>query len=148
METKKSIQISFIILLIMTILALVYGFLAMIKPDFFVARSFQLYVEQSWNDHLSASPVLSNYILILERMAGGNGFAVSIGGLFVLFTAFKKAEKWAWFFIAAISTVGWVNVLVGNIAVKNPITITVIIVGLVLLVIGLLIPAKDFLGKR
>lgn len=148
METKKSIQVSFVILLIMTILALVYGLMAVIKPDFFVASSFQLYTEQSWNDYLGASPMLANYMLILERMAGGMGFAASIGGLFVLLTVFKKVEKWAWFYIAVVSIIGWVNTLVANIAFKNPITITIIIIGLVLLVIGLIIPAKDFLGKR
>ena len=148
METKKSIQISFIILLIMTILALVYGLLAVIKPDLFVASSFQLYTEQSWNDYLGASPVLANYMLILERMAGGMGFAVSIGGLFVLLTVFKKVEKWAWFYMAVGSIIGWGNTLVANIAFKNPITITIIIIGLALLIIGLIIPAKDFLGKR
>jgi hypothetical protein len=148
METKKSIQISFIILLIMTILALVYGLLAVIKPDLFVASSFQLYTEQSWNDYLGASPVLANYMLILERMAGGMGFAVSIAGLFVLITVFRKVEKWAWFYIATVSIIGWGNTLVANIAFKNPITITIIIIGLALLIIGLIIPAKDFLGKR
>jgi len=148
METKKSIQISFIILLIMTILAFVYGLLAMIKPDFFVARSFQLYTEQSWNDYLGASPILANYMLILERMAGGLGVATSIGGLFVLLTVFKKVEKWSWFYIAVVSIIGWGNILVANIAFKNPATITIIIIGLVLLVIGLIIPAKDFLGKK
>ena len=132
----------------MTILALVYALLAVIKPDFFVARSFQLYTEQSWNDYLDASPMLANYMLILERMAGGMGFAVSIAGLFVLITVFRKVEKWAWFYIATVSIIGWGNTLVANIAFKNPITITIIIIGLVLLIIGLIIPAKDFLGKR
>ena len=148
METKKSIQVSFVILLIMMILALVYALMAVIKPDFFVARSFQLYTGQSWNDYLGASPMLANYMLILERMAGGMGFVVSIGGLIVLLSVFKKVEKSAWFYIAVVSIIGWVNILVANIAFKNPITITIIIIGLVLLVIGLIIPAKDFLSKR
>ena len=148
METKKSIQISFIILLIMMILAFIYGLLAVIKPDLFVANSFQLYTEQSWNDYLVASPVLANYMLILERMAAGNGFATSIGGLFVLLTVFKKVEKWAWFYIAVVSIIAWGNILVANMAFNNPVTITIIILCLVLLVIGLIISAKDFLSKR
>jgi hypothetical protein len=132
----------------MTILAFVYGFLAVIKPDLFVARSFQLYTEQSWNEYLAISPIFANYMLILERMAAGNGFAISIGGLFVLLTAFRKVEKWAWCYIAVVSIIGWGNILMANIAFNNPITITIIIIGLVLLVIGLIVPAKDFLGKR
>jgi len=76
------------------------------------------------------------------------GVATSIGGLFVLLTVFKKVEKWSWFYIAVVSIIGWGNILVANIAFKNPATITIIIIGLVLLVIGLIIPAKDFLGKK
>ena len=148
METKKSIQISFVILVIMTILALVYGILGVIKPDFFVARSYLLYTKQSWRDCLGVNSTLANYMLILERMAAGNGIAVSIGGLFVLFTVFRKVKKWAWFYIATVSIIGWGNVLIANIAFNNPITLTIISTGLALLVIGLIIPAKDFLGKK
>ena len=72
--------LGFIILLIMTILALVYGLLATILPEIFVARSFHLYTDQSWNEYLSSSPTLANYMLILERMAGGNGLAVDNTG--------------------------------------------------------------------
>ena len=131
----------------MTILAFIYGLLATIKPDLFVARSFQLYTEQSWNEYLAVSPILANYMLILERMAAGNGFATSIGGLFVLLTVFKKVEKWAWFYIAVVSIIGWGNILVANVAFNNPITITVIIIGLVLLILGLMISAKDFFAN-
>jgi hypothetical protein len=147
METKKSIQISFNILVIMTILALVYGILAVIKPDFFIARSYQLYTEQSWSDCLVENSTLANYMLILERMAGGNGIAASIGGLFILFTGFKKVKKWAWYYIATVSIIGWGTVLFANMAFNNPITLTIITIGLALLVIGLIIPAKDFLGR-
>ncbi|MFX0198061.1 MAG: hypothetical protein ACFFCW_18225 [Candidatus Hodarchaeota archaeon] len=148
METKKSIKVSFVILLLMMILALVYGLMAAMKPEFFVARSFQLYTAQSWTDYLTASPIIANYMLILERMAGGMGFVVSLGGLIVLLAVFKKTEKWTWFYIAVVALLGWVTSLVANIAFKNPITITINIIGLVLVVIGLIISPKDFLGKR
>jgi len=148
METKKSIQISFVILLIMMIIGLVYALIAFIKPDLLVARSFQLYTEQSWTDYLTASPKLADYMLILERMVGALGVVVAFGALFVLFTAFKNGLKWAWFYILVCGILSWGNNLQANVTINNPVNITVSIIGLVLMVIGLIIPAKDFWGKR
>ncbi|MDZ7291125.1 MAG: hypothetical protein ONB44_12485 [candidate division KSB1 bacterium] len=145
---KKSVKISYVILLIMMIIALVYGFVGVIKPDVLVARSFQLHTEQSWTDYLAASPKLANYMLILERMAAGLGLTTSIGALFILLTVYKKAEKWAWFYVLVVGIIGWGNTLLANIRFNNPVLITVNIIGLVLVIIGLVIPAKDFLSKK
>ena len=148
METKKSVQISYVILMIMMIIALIYAAVATIQPALLVSRSFPLYTGQSWNDFLIASPILANYMLILERIAGGLGLATSIGGLFVLLTAFRKGEKWAWYFILAVGIIGWVNNLIANIMFKNTLIIIIIVAGLVLITAGLIISARDFLCEK
>ena len=147
-EVKKSVKISFVILLIMMILALVYAFITLFMPQVIVARSFQGFTGQSFAEYAASNPTIAGYILVLERMAGGVGLALVLGGLIVLMTAFKKAEKWAWFFVLVTALIGWVNNLIANIAFKNSMTITIIVVGLILLAIGLLIPVKDFFGKK
>ena len=80
--------------------------------------------------------------------AGGLGLAVSIGGLIVLLTTFRKGEKWAWYFILVVGIIGWVNNLIANIMFKNSTIIIVIVIGLVLIVTGLIVSAKDFLGTK
>jgi hypothetical protein len=147
-DVKKSVKISFVILLIMMILALIYGLMALLTPQIIVARSFQGFVGMSWIEFASSNQIVAGYILILERMAGGLGLAAVIGGLIVLLAAFRKAEKWAWFYILIISLIAWVNNLVANIICKNVMTTWIIIIGLVLLAVGLLIPAKDFFSRE
>lgn len=147
-DVKKSVRISFVILLIMMIVALIYAFITLFMPQVIVMRSFQGYTGQSWCEFAGSNPTLAGYILGIERMAGGLGFVISFGALFVLFTAYKKVEKWAWFYILVVGILGWVNNLVANIIFKNSMTITIIVIGLVLIVIGLLIPVKDFFGKK
>lgn len=147
-EVKKSVKISFVIILIMMILALVYAFMATFMPQVIVMRSFQGYTGQSFAEYAATNPTVAGYILVLERMAGGVGLALVLGGLIVLMTAFKKAEKWAWFFVLVTAFIGWVNNLIANIAFKNSMTTTIIVVGLILLAIGLIIPAKDFFCKK
>ena len=147
-ETKKSIKMSFVILLIMMILALIYALITIFMPQIIVMRSFQGYTGQSWLEFADSNPTIAGYVLNLERMAGGIGLALALGGLIVLMTAYKKAERWAWFYILVVGVIGWVNNLIANIIFKNPVTTTIIIVGLMLIAIGLIIPAKVFLSKE
>jgi hypothetical protein len=147
-EVKKSVKISFVIILIMMILALVYAFMATFTPQVIVMRSFQGYTGQSFAEYAATNPTVAGYILVLERMAGGVGLALVLGALIVLFAAFKKAPKWAWFFVLVTALIAWVNNLIANIAFKNSMTITIIVIGLALLAVGLIIPAKEFLAKE
>ncbi len=148
METKKSIQVSFVILLIMMIFGLIYGLVGFIKPEVLVARSFPSYTGQSYGEYSAQSPRITDYILILERMAAGLGIVVVLGGLIVLFTAFKKGLKWAWFYVLVCAVLAWGNNLFANAALNNSRLVTVNIIGLILVVIGLLISTKDFLSKK
>lgn len=147
-QAKRSVQISFVILLIMMILAFVYALMATITPQIIVMRSFHGYVSTSWAEFTGSNPTVAGYIITLERMAGGLGLAVTLGGFLVLFTAFRKAEKWAWFYVLITGVIAWVNNLVANIAFKNAMTTWIIIIGLALLALGLIIPAKDFYCKK
>jgi FtsH-binding integral membrane protein len=87
-------------------------------------------------------------MLILERMAGGLGIATSIGGLFVLLTIYRKVVKWAWYYVLVVGLIGWVNNLIANILFKNSLIIMIIVAGLVLIAIGLILPARVFLCEK
>lgn len=147
-DVKKPVKISFVILLIMMILALIYGLMALFTPQIIIMRSFQGFIGTSWAEFAAANQAVAGYILVLERMAGGLGLAAVLGGLIVLFVAFRKAEKWAWFYILIISLIAWVNNLVANIICKNAMTTWIIIIGLVLLAVGLVIPIKVFFSRE
>ncbi|KPK64444.1 hypothetical protein AMJ83_01650 [candidate division WOR_3 bacterium SM23_42] len=146
-EAKKSVKISFVILLIMLLLALVYGLITVFAPEFIVARSFEGFTGKPWYIY-DAVVGVGGYIITLERMAGGLGLALTLGALIVLFTAYRKVEKWAWYYMLVVGVIGWVNNLIANIAFKNTVTTTIIIIGLILIIIGLLIPVKDFFSKK
>ena len=81
-------------------------------------------------------------------MCGGLGLATVLGSFFVLFTAFKKGEKWAWYYMMVVSIVAWGNNLLGNIMMHNTLIIIIIVSGLLLLAVGLIISAKSFLGEK
>jgi hypothetical protein len=148
METKKAIQISFVIFMIGLVLALIYALAAFIKPELLVSRSFPLYTNLQWDNLLNETPNVAHYTLIIERMAGGLGLATVLGGFFVLFTAFKKGEKWAWYYMLVVSLIGWGNNLLGNIIMKNTLVIIIILVGILALIAGSIVSAKAFLCEK
>jgi len=127
---------------------LIYGVFAAVSPESFLSRSFPLYTGQPWNDFLTQSTTLANYMIILEREAGGLGIALSLGGVIVLLTAFRKVEKWAWYYILVVSIIGWVNLLIANIIFKNSLIIVIIGIGLLLVVVGLIMSARVFLTNK
>jgi hypothetical protein len=148
MEAKKAIKISSVIFMIGFVLALIYALAAFIKPDLLVSRSFPLYTGLPWGDLLNESPNVAHYTLIIERMAGGLGLATVAGGFFVLFTAFRKGEKWAWYFMLVVSLIGWGNNLLGNIIMHNTLMVIIILVGILTLIAGLIISANAFLCEK
>ncbi len=148
MESKKAIQISFIILLIQSVLALIYGLGAFILPEFLASRSYPQYTGESWDSLLTDSPALGNYIMILEGAAGGLGLTATIGNLFILFSGFRKGEKWAWFYILIVNIIGWGNILIANILMKNSLVLLIIASGLLLIVAALIVSAKAFLIEK
>ena len=148
METKKAIQISYVIFMIGLVLALIYALAAFIKPELLVSRSFPLYTGLQWDNMLNESPNVAHYMLIIERMAGGLGLATVFGGFIVLFTAFRKGEKWAWYFMLVVSLIGWGNNLLANIMMNNTLVIIIIAVGILTLIAGLIVSAKAFLCEK
>lgn len=148
MESKKAIQVSFIILIVESVIALLYGFGAFIVPEFLTARSFPLYTGQTWDSLLNENPEIANYIMILEGAAGGLGVTATLANLFVLLTRFRKGEKGAWFFVLVVSIIGWGSDLITNILLKNPLSVIIISGGMLLLIAALIISAKAFLVDK
>jgi hypothetical protein len=142
MEIKETAKISFIILMITMIMALIVGIVATFLPDILISRSFPLYTGQQWNDLLSSNSVVGNYILIKERMMGAAWLAASICGLFVLFAGFRKAEKWAWYCVLILILIAWGAAIIEGIVFNNTPVIVIAVVALLLASTGLIMSAR------
>lgn len=146
-QENKSIKIAVIILLIMLVYTKVFSLIGIVSPDIFAVRIFPGYAGQYWSDFVASSPKLADHHRVTASLAGGFALSGVIAGFFVLLTAFRKGEKWAWYCLLFISFIAWINMLIFGIFSKDPITIIMYCVGLVLFIIGIIIPAKAILGK-
>lgn len=144
----KSIRIGLVMLLIMSIFAIAYGVFVIGSPDFFIKRSCPGYTGQAWTDLAAASPGAADYIRAMERQVGGFGLALTLGTLFVLFGAFKRGERWAWFFFLIAGAGGWLVNIIYHIFSKSTLGLAMNVVGIGVIFLALIITAKDFLGKK
>jgi FtsH-binding integral membrane protein len=126
----------------------VYTLFVVAYPDFFIKKSCPGYTGQAWADITAASPETAVYIRALERQVGAFGLALTVGALFVLFGAFKKGERWAWFFFLIAAAGGWLVNIIFHIFSKSPLGLAMNLVGIGVVFLALIITAKDFLGKK
>ena len=82
-------------------------------------------------------------------MAGALIFVI---GLFIVLTVWKsyrKAEKWSWYTLLAAGIIGWGSILAYYLtAIGCLIYLTLGIVGTILLIVGIVLPAKAILVKK
>jgi hypothetical protein len=81
-------------------------------------------------------------------MIGVQVLAVCLCGLFVIFNAFRKVEKWVWYCLLVFTVIGWGSMLIEGITFTNPPVIMVAVIGLVLVAIGLIMSARTFLTNK
>jgi hypothetical protein len=87
-------------------------------------------------------------VVTYARHMGVFGLTTNIAMFFVLFMGFKKAQKWAWWAFLLTGGIAWIFGLVTQIAEGDKMNIIGHVIGIVLWLLGILIPLKAFFGKK
>jgi len=87
-------------------------------------------------------------ILTYARHMGVFGLIANIAMFFVLFMGFKKAQKWAWWAFLFVGGIAWIFGLVEQILEGDMMNLIGHAIGIVLWLIGILLPIKVFFPKR
>jgi hypothetical protein len=94
------------------------------------------------------NPVVQKAYYDEARHLGAFALAATIGALFILFSGFKKGQKWAWWAILCIGVFGWCYGLVRFIVIGDTKSLIGHAIGTVLWLIGLLLPIGAFFGGK
>jgi len=65
----------------------------------------------SWSELASASPMTARYIVVLFRMYGVFNVAFGLMAIAITVTAFRRAERWAWWALLAGNTIALVSAM-------------------------------------
>ena len=138
-------KLSVFILTIMLIYAGAYSVISIIRPETIVASTVKGATGKTLVDAQNDGYLKG--FLVLSKDAGIFGLSTVICGFFILFSGFRKAQKWSWLAFLFGGGVAWIGGLVLAISIGDGLNILIRAVGAAISAIGLLIPIKIFFGK-
>ena len=116
--------------------------------DIVFVSDFMGYTGSSFADYKLSAPNSANIYIITKKLIGLMILASGVMTLFITHNSYSNGEKWSWYALLSLAVIIWGSLLgyrvyIGYVA---PSMITFIL-GLVLNLAGLIIPAKEFLEK-
>ena len=125
---------------------LVMSILWVFATDIVFVSDFLGYTGTSFAEYTLEAPRFANIYIITKKLVGLTILVSGILSLFITHNGYTRGEKWSWYALLVIAIMLWGSLLgyrvyIGYVA---PSMITFII-GLVLNIIGLVLPMKEFL---
>lgn len=128
---------------------LVMGILMIFVTEIMFISDFFAYTGETYQSYFLTNQPYAEIFIIQKRLMGLMISALGILTLFVVKQGFSKGEKWSWFAILIIGGIVWGSFIGYKIMIEyyggSMITF---VVGAILLVLGLIFPAKEFLKKE
>jgi len=141
---KSKIEIGSFFMLFMGIFTLIMSVLWIFLTEIMFVSDFAAYTGQTYIEYLATSPQFAEMYIITKKLIG---FMLLVTGLTVILitkNSYSKGEKWSWYALLIAGCVTW-GTFIGYKIVIGYIGASMItfVVGVLLTIIGLLIPIKD-----
>jgi len=152
---SSSVKIGSSVMMAMGIYALVISLLWIFLTEVGFVSDFAAYTGQTWSDYLASSPKYAMMYIITKRLIGFQLLPISVLTILIAQKSYGRGEKWSWYALLVSGIVTWGSLIGYRIAIgyfvfdtlsRAASTMTPI-VGLVLLAIGLAVPAREILGS-
>lgn len=139
------LKVGVVILIVMLAYATVYSLLNVIAPSVTLKSSVSASIGKTLEEAKEAGYLKA--MTTAHRHLGVFAFATTISGFFVLFAGFRKGQKWAWWCYLVVGCIAWLGNTVIAIAIGDNMNLIMSLIGLVVFLVGLLIPVKAFFGS-
>jgi len=148
MTQSSSVKIGWIVMFIMGIYIAVLGLLWMFGTESLTVAGFAPHAGQSWSDFAANNPKAAEMMLCNNELIGALSVVIGLVFAMMAWNAYRKAEKWAWYTFLFAGMLGWAGGLGHEITLDSPSGIVLPMIGIALLLIGLVIPARAILGGK
>ena len=150
MQPAPSIKIGSKVMLAMGIYLAALGVFLVAAPQLVFEEEFEAFTGKSWTDFISGSPKSSQLFLMLVKFIGAHVLSIAALVIGITLVAYRKGEKWSWYTLLISGIIGWggslsyfitlgiAGALIGSL---------IAIIGTVLFVIAIALPAKAILSK-
>ena len=149
-KQERSVRIGGVVMHVMAVYALVVALLWIFITEIMFVSDFAAYTGQTYADYLSSSPEFARIYMITKKLLGIQMVSTSILMIFVAQRCYKKGDKWSWYAMLLSGIVTWgsllgYKVVIGYFRLSS--SSMTFIIGAILLVVGLALPAKAMLGN-
>ena len=136
------VKVSTIIIAVLLALLAAYSIIVLVDPAMVLEGDFQAMAGKSYQGAMDAEAV--RVALVHIRHMEVNGITASVAGFFILFAAFRKEKRWAWWamLILGLIALGFGTVL--NLVSGNMYDFAIFLVALVVYMVALFLPLKRF----
>ena len=146
--TEKTLKIGSILMFAMGFFALAVSILWIFVTEIMFVSDFLFYTGEEFSAYLAASPVYAEMYMITKKLVGFVMLATSLQFLFITKKGYETGEKWAWWALLITGGLFWgiflgYRIYIGYIAIS----MMTFVVGLIIWLLAILIPFKDFFGK-
>jgi hypothetical protein len=135
-----------IILVIMLAYGGVYSLMSIIAPKVTIKSTLEARAGKTISD--AESDGYLSALTGIQRHQGAFALTTTIAGFFVLFAGYRKAQKWAWWSFLIVGGIAWLWGLISTIVIGDNMNMILHVVGMVIFLVGILIPIKAFFGKE
>lgn len=136
------LKVAVVILIVMHVFAGIVALAVFIAPNTMLRSTFKAVTGKPLSSVQDNDQM--KLILNRQRMVGFYAVISVIFSFFVLFAGFRKAQKWAWWCFLIAAGVAWLGGLISNVVIGSLMYILIFAIGIVLLLVGILLPVKMF----
>jgi len=135
----------------MAVFALVISSLWITITEVMFVSDFLAYTGQDLADALATGSKAAELWLTTKKLWGVELLAISILMIFVSSKSYAKGNKWSWYALLVTGSIFWGSLIGYKVAIgyfQPTMSSMTFIVGAILFAVGLLLPAKEILGKK
>ena len=145
---QRSISIAWKVYLAYGIYLAVLGLLILVMPRAVSVGQFESFTGTAWVEFAEANAKAGDFIGLVFRHLGCMALLVGIFKIFIASYPYRKAEAWSWWTALTIGVIAYGFILPYGIIVGNIATLFINIIGVVLFLIAIVLPARVMLSKK
>jgi hypothetical protein len=145
---KSKLEIGSFFILFMGIYTVVMALLWIFVTEIMFVSDFAYYTGQTYQQYLAIAPEFAEIYIITKKLVG---FILLANGVMVVLInqkSYLKSEKWSWYAILIGGGISWSTFIIYKIYIGYiGLSMITFVVGISLLIVGLVLPAKEILTK-
>jgi len=140
------VKVSTIILFALLVLSSVYSIVLFAVPTIVLEGDYQAITGNSYRDVLSPEAVRVSVAQIRHMMVFST--IIRVAAFFIVFAGFRKAQRWAWWAMLVVGGTDCIYGAVVNVLHGNTQDSAAFLFALVVLLVALFLPIREFMSKR